>query len=165
MLDEFDGPSMEEILRANGARRDRNGNWWRQVPDSRQPKRRVVENGKVYLETDYTRREVAVGNNPIEAVLAARKANGTHDAFVPGVGWVRNGWKPEIEHPDNIGSIRDLRGSIRTHREEVGVDVGEAEKAVALGSVIEAGRTAAAADVALVTANADAAPDAPGAED
>lgn len=132
-----DDRSMEQVLLEAGAKRGPRGTWYRLVPDPRSPKRIVVEGGKVYLETDWVRRKVATAEDPIDAILKARAdENGMTDAYMPGVGWVRNGWKPEREHPTNIGT--KIGGPAATQREEIAIDTAEAQKALALKNVLQA---------------------------
>lgn len=138
--DDFDqgpGKSMEDWLLDAGARRNRAGGWYRIVPDTRIPKQVVVENGKVYLETTMCRRSVAVAESPQRAAELARAANGTHDSYMPGVGWLRNGIKPESEHPSNVGVIQ-TGARLKPLREEIPIDTAEAQKALALKGVLRA---------------------------
>jgi hypothetical protein len=66
------------------------------------------EGALVSYEYDEAVRWVAYNPNPSAALEMARtgldnqELIGQVDAFVPGLGWVRNGIKPEIEHPDQI---------------------------------------------------------------
>lgn len=128
--------TMEQVLRQAGAKQDSQGHWYREVPDTKLPKRTVVEGGKVYIETDYCRREVATGASWQEAVRVAQAAQGTHDAFVPGRGWLRNGVKFETEHPDNVGVT--IGGPIGKSREEIPLDTAAAQQALALKNTLEA---------------------------
>ncbi len=135
--DAGDEQSMDQVLLAAGAKRDRRGNWFRRVPDPKVAKRRVVENGKVYIETSWVQRPVAVAASWPEALEAAKKTNGQADALIPGVGWVRGGVKIEREHPDNVGTLTQV-ATARTTREEVEPDVVAAEQAIALRPTLEA---------------------------
>ena len=138
MDDDEDGPSMEDWLLKAGARRDRRGRWFREVPDPRTPKRLEIdeEEGVAYEVTDYVRRWVAVAASPEEAVAKARAANGTHDAYLPGVGWVRNGRKIETEHPSNVGV--QTSGPTKSVRRRIAIDSAEAQKAIALKNALKA---------------------------
>jgi hypothetical protein len=142
-IDDFDdglegeGKSMEQLFLEAGARRSRQGNWFRDVPDPKKPKRRIVDGGRVYLETEHIRRPVAVAANWQAALEIARASGGKMDALLPGIGWVRGGTKIEREHPDNVGLVGQL-GPIRTTREEVDTDDVAAEQALAMRPVLDA---------------------------
>jgi hypothetical protein len=131
------GKSMDDWLLEAGAKRDRRGGWYRVVPDTKQPKQLVVEGGKAYLDTPMTRRQVAVGESPAAAAALARAANGTHDSYMPGIGWLRNGIKPEREHPTNVGVIQS-GPRLKPLREEIAIDTAEAQKALALKGALQA---------------------------
>lgn len=135
--DDYDSKTMEDWLLESGAKRDRRGNWYRVVPDPRVPLRRVVENGEVFIEQAWTKRAVATASSWDEALKVAKGSNGRLDALIPGVGWVRGGWKIEREHPDNIGTGSPT-GPIRTTRTKAIPDMVAAEQAVALRPVLDA---------------------------
>jgi hypothetical protein len=134
---EDDSKTMEETLLANGARRNGQGNWYRRVPDPKVAKRRVVENGRVYMETSWIRRPVAVAPTWDQALEIAKASLGQMDALIPGVGWVRGGTKIEVEHPSNVGVLTTIE-TRRVTREEVEPDVAAAEQAIALRPTLEA---------------------------
>lgn len=130
--------SMEDWLLEAGAKRNSQGQWYRVVPDPKTPKKRVVENGKVYLETTNIRRPVAVGASWEAALELAKRSNGAMDALIPGIGWVRGGYKIEKEHPDNVGNLAQLTAVRSTVREEIDPEVAAAEQAVAMRPVLDA---------------------------
>jgi hypothetical protein len=70
---------------------------------------------------------------------------GQVDAFVPGLGWVRNGIKPEIEHPEQIADPNGTQLQPRRvkQREPAPDEVAASEAAVIRPLVKAAQRTQA----------------------
>jgi hypothetical protein len=154
-LDEqAESQTMEEVLTQYGARRNRQGNWYRQVPDPKIPKRRVIQGGKVFLETSWMIRPVAVAPTWDQALELAKASIGKMDALIPGVGWVRGGTKIEVEHPSNIGVLTQLAPR-KVTLEEVDVDVAAAEQAIALKPTLDAVAAGGASRAQLDAAQED----------
>src|SRR6266511_2765507 len=130
------GQTMHQILVEAGAKLDRNGTYYRIVPDPARPKRVVVQDGKRYLATETIRRDVAVGADPREAQRRAIAAKGHLDSYWPGIGWLRGGQKAETEHPSNLGILTPQRS--RTILEPIEDDAEEQGRAIALKNVMDA---------------------------
>jgi hypothetical protein len=149
------GRSYEELLRAAGAEQDQDGRWYRWVPASTQQRPVYDDEGALAsYEYDEAVRWVAYNPNPSAALEMARtgldnqELIGQVDAFIPGLGWVRNGVKPEVEHSDQIadpnGTAQQPR---RVKQREPAPDEVAALEATAIRPLVKAAQRAQAKGV------------------
>lgn len=84
-----------EQMKAAGAqiKQDESGDWYREVP--RHTGFSATRGGKLYHQVELQRRPVA---------LSIKAAQGARADYWNGVTWVRNGFKPEGEAPENRGT-------------------------------------------------------------
>jgi hypothetical protein len=149
------GRSYEELLRAAGAEQDQDGSWYRWVPASTK-QRPVYDDEGTLVSVDYDEvvRWVAYNPNPSAALEMARTGLGSQeligqvDAYIPGLGWVRNGVKPEVEHSDQIadpnGTAQQPR---RVKQREPAPDEVAALEATAIRPLVKAAQRAQAKGV------------------